>query len=258
MSIQDKSLIVTGAGSGIGAATAIAAATIGALVMLADRDEESIKGVCSEITSRGGVAKFMMTDIAIEAQVERLVLATVDSFGKVDCAFNNAGISAYSHRDGNPHSPLAELTAEAFNHNMSVNALGTFLCMKHELKVMQQFGGGSIVNTSSIAGWLAVPGAADYVASKHAVIGLTKAAALDYAKDNIRVNAVLPGVIKTKMLAAAFEVNPELNDWVIASQPTGSLGAPDDISDAVLWLLSDAAKFVTGVSLPVDGGYSMV
>lgn len=258
MSIAGKSIIVTGASSGIGAATAITAAAAGAKVMLADRDVRGGNKILDHILDEGGEADFQATDIGVESEIEALVDATVARFGGLDGAFNNAGISGYGHQPGHCFTPFANLSSADFMLSMKVNALGTFLCMKYEIQAMLANGGGAIVNNSSNAGWLAIAGAADYMASKHAVIGLTKSAALDYARHNIRVNAVLPGTIRTQMVADSFDNNPELNDWAMTVQPTGQLGQPVDVGEAVIWLLSDKATFVTGISMPVDGGYSMV
>lgn len=259
MPVKDKSIIITGGGSGIGAAAVRLAAQSGALVTIADVDVEGGEAVLAELRADGADAQFIRTDISQEEDVRAMVGAAVSRFGAVHCAFNNAGIPAWSHQPGvGTYSLLADLPLDAFSRGMAINATGTFLCMKYELQAMLETGGGAIVNTASNAGILAIEAAADYVAAKHAVIGLTKAAALDYAKRNIRVNAVLPGVIRTQMMEISFAANPQLVDWATGIQPNGRLGVPDEVASAALWLLSDASSFVTGVSLPVDGGYSMV
>lgn len=256
--LQGKSIVVTGAGSGIGRAAALQAAARGARVTVADRDVAAGQQVADRITAEGGAAQFIEVDIAREDQVRVMVDSAVSAYGSLDGAFNNAGISAYSHRPGNPTTQFADLTAEIVRGSVDVNVMGTFLCMKYEIVQMLLQGGGSIVNTASDAGILATFAAADYVACKHAVIGLTKAAALDYATDRIRVNAVLPGVTRTKMMEESFADNPDLIDWAAGIQPVKRIAEPAEIAEGALWLLSGAASFVTGISLPVDGGYSMV
>ncbi|MGN7712638.1 SDR family oxidoreductase [Agrobacterium radiobacter] len=258
MDIKEKSILITGGGSGIGAATVKLATQLGAKVTIVDRDRAGGEAILAKVLADGGDAQFMAADIADEAQVQNMINKTVDKYGRIDCAFNNAGVAGYSHQPGAETVLLGELPTSAFERNLSINAFGTFLCMKYEIQAMLASGGGSIVNTASIAGILAVEAAADYVASKHAVVGLTKTAALDYAKKNIRVNAVLPGVILTKMMEDSFAKNPALVGWSEGMQPVGRLGKPSEVAEAALWLLSDAASFVTGVSLPIDGGFSMV
>jgi NAD(P)-dependent dehydrogenase (short-subunit alcohol dehydrogenase family) len=257
-SIQSKSILVTGGGSGIGAATVQLAAELGAKVTIVDRDRRGGEAVLANVLEAGGIAQFIETDIADETQVKRMVDKAVETYGRLDGAFNNAGVLGYSHQAGVVGVPFGELPLDAFNRTLTINTVGTFLCLKYEIQAMVASGGGSIVNTSSIAGILAVESIADYVASKHAVIGLTKTAALDYAKKGIRVNAILPGVIMTSMIEESFSKNPEGLKWTESAQPIGRLGKPSEVAEAALWLLSDAASFVTGVSLPVDGGFSMI
>lgn len=256
--MQNKSIIITGGASGIGAATVLLAASKGAKVTIADRDCEAGEALCDQVVALGGTAQFVATDITDEAQVRAMVDAAVSTYGRLDGAFNNAGIPGYSHQPGVETVHFADLPLSAFVRSLTVNAVGTFLCMKYELQAMLVSGGGSIVNTSSIAGILALEAAADYVAAKHAVIGLTKAAALDYARKNIRVNAVLPGVVRTQMMEASFAENPELIEWTSSMQPIGRIGMPVELAEAAVWLMSDAASLVTGISMPVDGGFSMV
>lgn len=256
--MQNKSIIITGGASGIGAATVLLAASKGAHVTIADLDRSAGEALRDQVVAQGGKAQFVATDIADEAQVRAMVDAAVATYGRLDGAFNNAGIPGYSHQPNVETVHFADLPLSAFVRSLTVNAVGTFLCMKYELQAMLVSGGGSIVNTSSIAGILALEAAADYVAAKHAVIGLTKAAALDYARKNIRVNAVLPGVVRTQMMEASFAENPELIEWTSSMQPIGRIGMPVEIAEAAVWLLSDAASLVTGISMPVDGGFSMV
>ena len=252
-----KSLIITGAGSGIGAATARLAGQRGLRVTIADVNEAGGEAVAAEIRASGGDAQFVRTDIAVEADVENLVERAVERYGRLDLAFNNAGINGYSHTGGRSLHLFGDMPVDAFRRATDINVIGTFLCMRAEIRAMLKSGGGAIVNTSSNAGILAILGGADYVATKHAVIGLTKAAALDYAQQNIRVNAVLPGVTRTEVVDALLESDPALREWARTVQPIGRLGTPSEIAEAALWLLSDAASFVTGVSLSADGGYSM-
>lgn len=254
-SLEGKSIIVTGGGSGIGAACARMATQGGALVTLADLDEAAGHAVVARIAAAGGEARFVRCDIGDESAVRSLIDAAVEAFGRLDCAFNNAGLPSFSHT--HVLTKLVEMSNEAMERSVRVNLMGTFWCLKYEIASMLRTGGGSIVNTASNAGVLAIPNAADYIATKHAVIGLTKAAALDYARAGVRVNAVLPGVTRTKMMEESFARNPELNDWAAEVQPNGRVGEPDEIAAAAMWLLSDAASFVTGIAMHVDGGYAM-
>jgi 2,5-dichloro-2,5-cyclohexadiene-1,4-diol dehydrogenase 1 len=257
--LSQKSIIVTGGGSGIGAAAALRLAESGARVTVADLNEQGGRDVVDKIRSSDGEAQFLRTDISSEADVRAMVDAAVQAYGKLDGAFNNAGVPAHSHQGkGKELTFLADMPVEIFRRGVEINVIGTFLCMKYEIAAMKETGGGSIVNTSSGAGILAIAGAADYIAAKHAVIGLTKSAALDYATVPIRVNALIPGVIRTPMMEASFEEHPHLYDWAAEMQPNKRLGKPVEVAEAAVWLLSDAASLVTGISMPVDGGYTMV
>jgi 2,5-dichloro-2,5-cyclohexadiene-1,4-diol dehydrogenase 1 len=254
--LKDKSIIITGGGSGIGAAAAIAAANYGAKVTIAGRDIGRANAVVSQIEKAGGEAQFIQCDISDEAQVERLVQAAITRFGPLHGAFNNGGIPSYSH--SNSPFALADMPVDAFRRTIDINFIGTFLCMKYEIQAMLETGGGAIVNNSALAGILAIETAPDYISAKHAVIGLTKSAALDYAKRNIRVNAVLPGLTRSRMVEQSFAKHPELIAWGESVQPNGRIGEAHEVGEAALWLLSDAASLVTGISMPVDGGYSLV
>jgi len=257
--LNQKSIIVTGGGSGIGAAAVLLMARVGARVTVADINEAGGQDVVGKVVADGGEAQFVRTDISDEGDVEAMIHAAVAAYGRLDGAFNNAGIPAYSHQGkGKSLTCLDTMPVEIFRRGIEINVVGTFLCMKYEIAAMKATGGGSIVNTSSGAGVLAIAGAPDYVAAKHAVIGLTKSAALDYATVPIRVNALIPGVIRTPMMEASFEEHPHLYDWAAEMQPNKRLGKPVEVAEAALWLLSDAASFVTGISMPVDGGYAMV
>ncbi len=219
-----------------------------------DLGEELVKRIRGE----GGEAQFVRTDIADEEQVKAMVGAAMSAYGRLDGASNNAGLPPHSSaRNGT--FPLADLPVATFHLALWVNVIGTFLCMKYEIAAMLTSGGGAIVNTSSANGLVAIPAAADYIASKHAIIGLTKAAALDYATQGIRVNAVLPGVIRTPMLySAGPEGDTGFADAYVAVMPIARLGEPSEVAEATLWLLSDAASLITGASLPVNGGQTMV
>jgi NAD(P)-dependent dehydrogenase (short-subunit alcohol dehydrogenase family) len=241
--------LVTGAGSGMGRDTAHAFAAAGAAVVLADINEDAVRAAADELTAAGHQALGVACDVADEAQVAALVERTVDSFGRLDMAFNNAGIMI-------PPSDAADEPAEGFDRVTEINLRGVWTCMKHELGQMRAQGSGAIVNCSSLGGLVGLPGRASYHASKHGVIGLTKSAALEYAPRGIRINAVCPGTIETPMVAdmvAKGELDvPEAE----ANQPIGRLGRGDEIAAAVLWLCSAGASFVLGVALPVDGGYT--
>ena len=257
--LKGKSIIITGGASGIGESTSLLAAKRGARVTIADLNQVAGEQLVAKIRADGGVAQFIRTNVADELQVKEMVAAAMAAYNRLDGAFNNAGVNGFSHKGTHTKPVLfADVPLDAFCAVMDVNVSGTFLCMKHEIPAMLQSGGGAIVNTSSQAGHLAIPSAPDYIASKHAVIGLTKSAALDYATQKIRVNAVLPGVIRTPMMEASIAANPQIEEWASQVHPIKRLGLPHEIAEAALWLMSDAASLITGVSLSVDGGYSMV
>lgn len=248
MTFQGKVAIVTGGTSGIGRETAHQLARAGAKVVLAGRRPEEGSAVASAITAAGGVAVFVQADVSQESQVEHLVAETLRHFGRLDIAFNNAGIEHAG--------PLTEVSADDYRKVFDINVLGVLLCQKYEIPAMLKTGGGSIINTSSILGHIAMPGAAIYNASKHAVEGITKTAALELAGQGIRVNAVAPGAIATDMIDRfAGEEGAESRQQLAARHPLGRLGQAREIAAAALYLASDAASFTTGISLPVDGGY---
>jgi NAD(P)-dependent dehydrogenase (short-subunit alcohol dehydrogenase family) len=248
MSFQGKVVLVTGGTSGIGRETAIQFAQAGAKVVVAGRRQEEGKAVVDEIKSAGGDAIFVQTDVTKEDQVKQLVDEAVRHFGRLDIAFNNAGIELTG--------PLTEATEEGYRQVFDINVWGVFLSLKYEIPAMLKSGGGAIINTSSIVGQIAMPGAGVYIASKHAVEGITKAAALELASQGIRVNAVAPGAIATDMIDRFAGGEGSENRQFLASQhPLGRLGEAKEIAAAVLYLASDAASFTTGISLPVDGGY---
>lgn len=248
MSFDGKVALVTGGTSGIGRETAIQFAKAGARVVLAGRRKEQGAAVVNEIKSAGGEARFVQTDVTKEDQVKNLVEETVQHFGRLDIAFNNAGIEH--------GGPVTEFTEEDYRKVFDINVLGVFLSQKYEIPAMLKFGGGVIINTSSTLGHIAVPGAAVYNASKHAVEGITKTTALELAEQGIRVNSVAPGAIATDMIDRfAGEDGTEGRQQLASQHPMGRLGEAKEVAAAVLYLASDAASFTTGISLPVDGGY---
>jgi NAD(P)-dependent dehydrogenase (short-subunit alcohol dehydrogenase family) len=241
-----KAALVTGGASGIGRATAIAFAREGAKVCLADLNQPKGEETVRFIKENGGDAIFVLCDVAKAADVAAMVEKTVDTYGRLDCAFNNAGVGIYAS--------TVECTEEQLDLALNVNLKGVWLCVKHEILQMVKRGGGSIVNTSSSAGLLCIQGHFPYTASKFGVIALTKVAALDCARLGIRVNAVCPGPILTPMLEPLIASDPMMRTLLEAGNPMGRIGKPEDIAEAVLWLCSERAAYVTGVALPVDGG----
>lgn len=240
---------VTGAGSGMGLATAWAFARSGAAVVLADVNEQVLATVTAELEAAGHQALRVGCDVSDEDQVASAVQATVDRFGRLDMAFNNAGIQI-------PPSDAADESAEVFDRVNAINLRGVWACMKHELAQMRSQGSGAIVNCSSLGGLVGIPGRASYHATKYGVIGLTTSAALEYAPRGVRINAICPGTFDTPMVAAMI-ASGELDEAAAAAnQPIGRLGRADEIASAVLWLCSPGASFVVGVALPVDGGYT--
>ncbi|KAA1027875.1 SDR family oxidoreductase [Pseudonocardia sp. EV170527-09] len=246
-SLESKVVIVTGALGGIGGATARLLADGGAHVVASDIVDTGCGDLVGELSARGPKATFLTADIAREDQARALVEHAVERFGRLDGAFNNAGIPQHG-------KPLVDLTSDEFSTVLRINALGVFHCLKHQIPAMGD--GGSIVNTSSGLGVLAMPDAADYIASKHAVCGLTRAAAVEAAPAGIRVNAVLPGIVGTPMVEAVYGSldSPELLDGARSLHLLGRLCEPDEVGHAVRWLLSDEASFVTGALIPVEGG----
>lgn len=248
MTFDGKVVLVTGGTSGIGRQTAIEFAAGGAKVVLAGRRLAQGEAVVAEITAAGGEAHFVQTDVTQEDQVKRLVAETVDRYGRLDIAFNNAGIEQTG--------PITEVTPDDYRKVFDINVLGVFLSQKYEIPAMLKTGGGAIINTSSIVGHVAMPGAGVYIASKHAVEGITKATALELAGQRIRVNAVAPGAIATDMIDRfAGKEGAENREQLAGLHPLGRLGEAAEIAAAVLYLASDAASFTTGISLPVDGGF---
>lgn len=245
-SFSGKTVLITGAGSGIGKATAIAFGKMGANVVVADIQESS--DTLQQIEAFGSRAVFVKCDVSKESEVAAMVEQVVNEFGSLDAAFNNAGIEGSS-------GLIQELSEVDFDRVISVNLKGIFFCMKYEIKQMLKQGRGAIVNCSSIAGLVGFPGLSAYVSSKHAVVGLTKTVALENAKNNIRVNAVCPGVINTPMIERFTHSDPVAEAQLTAGEPVGRLGNPEEIASAVVWLCSDGASFTTGQALAVDGGW---
>ena len=249
--LEGKAALVTGGASGIGRATAVAMAKEGARVAVADRTQESAAATVALINAAGGQAVAIGGDVTKESDVTAMVARTVAAFGKIDCAFNNAGISGRAV--GPVGQKTHEMSRESFDGMLAVNLTGVFLCMKHEIaQMLKQGTGGSIVNTSSIAGLVGLPTASHYVAAKHGVVGLTKTAAMEYARDKIRVNCVNPGYIKTPMTDETMKTR---YDELMTKVPMNRLGVPEEIAEAVVWICSDKASFVTGASHIIDGGY---
>lgn len=245
---KNKSALVTGGASGIGRASAIALANEGARVMVVDMSADGCDETCEMIKSNGGEAASHVCDVSDEHAVQGMVDASVAAFGQLDLAFNNAGISGAVAK-------TADYASDDWQRVLAVNLTGVWLCMKYEIPAMLNAGGGAIVNTASVAGLVGMGGSPAYVAAKHGVVGLTKNAALEYAKANIRINAVCPGGVRTGMTEGAEKVNPGLFDWLIKAEPMGRVAAPEEIASAVVWLCSDGASFMTGHALAVDGGF---
>lgn len=250
--LDTRVALVTGGGSGIGRASAVAFAREGAKVVVTDVDVDGGQETIRIIESAGGTAQFVRADVSQATEVAALVEQAVAAYGRLDCALNNAGIQGDIKQ-------TAECSQENWDRIIATNLTGVWLCMKHEIPHMLSQGGGAIVNTASNFGLVGSNGMPAYSASKHGVLGLTKTAALEYAKSGIRVNAVCPGPVQTPLVDKVLAAQPELGDQIIkaieAREPVGRMGQPEEIAEAVVWLCSDAASFVTGTAMSVDGGF---
>ncbi len=250
--VSGKIALVTGSGAGIGRATATRFAAEGAKVVVSDVNETGGAETVELIRKDGGEAIFVKADISSAADVSALIAKTVETYGRLDCACNNAGIEGKI-------APLAEQDEADFDRVLTINAKGVFLCLKAELAQMASNGGGAIVNLASVAGLVGFPGLAPYVASKHAVNGLTKNAALEYGKHGIRVNSICPGGIDTRMLDSLAEQSTDgaqtSAEMMDPMHPIGRIGRPEEVAELIVWLCSPRASFMTGANVPVDGGY---
>ncbi len=246
--LEGKSALVTGGASGIGRAAAIAFAREGARVAVSDVNSQGGEETVRIIEDSGGEALWAPADVSDSSQVQALVRQTVSAYGRLDCAFNNAGITVTRR------TPMVDLTEEEWDRLMGINLKGVWLCLKYEIPEMIRTGGGAIVNTSSTAGLVGSIGLASYVASKHGVAGLSKAAALEHSRDGVRVNAVCPGPIRTPLTEGVMAANEGAEERYTSRAPMGRMGTPEEVAEAVIWLCSDAASFVTGHTMTVDGG----
>ena len=246
--LQDKVALITGAANGIGRATALAFAKAGARLVVSDRDVQAMENLLGMLNAHDSPAHFVIADVSRAADCDAMVEAALSHFGRLDFAVNNAGVS-----EGPPPKLMADYTDELWQRIVGVNLTGVFQCMRSELRAMlaseRPGAGGAIINISSVAGQIAFPGVAGYVASKHGVVGLTKSAAVDYGPRGIRCNAIGPGFVDTAMLP------PESHSWMRSVTPLGRLGSVEEIAQAALWLCSDGASFVNGTYLAVDGGF---
>ena len=249
MSLEGKVALVTGGGSGIGRTTALAFAAAGARVAIGDVSVTGGEETVRLVSEAGGEAVFIRTDVSKGPEVEALVNGTIEHFGRLDCAFNNAGVD-------NLHYPVGELPEEEWDRVIGINLKGMMFCLRYEIPRMLELGGGAIVNSSSVVGLMGSPVSAAYISSKHGVTGLTRSAALDYASKGVRVNAVCPGVIWTPILEAYIDERPNAAAQLATQCPMGRMGRTEEVAAAVVWLCSDEASFITGQTLAIDGGWT--
>jgi NAD(P)-dependent dehydrogenase (short-subunit alcohol dehydrogenase family) len=249
--MNGKVALVTGGGGGIGRATALAFAKYGAKVAVADINTQEGNDTVRLVSEAGGEALFIEVDVSREMSVKEMVATTVAAYGRLDYAHNNAGI------DGEL-APLADQTSDSWNRIISINLSGVFYGMKYEIPVMLEQGGGAIVNTASVAGLKGFGSLAPYVASKHGVVGLTRAAVADYGTSGIRFNALCPGAINTPMVAGIIEAMPEMIDLVVGNTPMARMGEPSEMGEVVAWLCSDEASYVNGQAFAADGGITAI
>lgn len=247
--LDGRVALVTGGASGIGRATGILFAKAGAAVVISDVSEEGGKATVRSIEENGGRSAFVKADVSQPQQVEALINSTIELYGRLDCACNNAGIEGTM-------APTADCSEENWDRVIAINLKGVWLCMKHEIPVMMRQGAGAIVNMASVAGVVGFSDLPAYCASKGGIVQLTRTAALEYARDGIRVNAICPGGIQTPMIERIEAFRENMATSLIALHPIGRLGTPEEIAEAVVWLCSDAASFVTGHMMVVDGGFT--
>ena len=245
---EGKIALVTGGSSGIGRATALVFSREGATVIITDVDSKGGEETVTRIMETGGKSIFLNADVSQAREVESIVSTTVKLYGRLDIAFNNAGVGGHG-------IPTHEYEEDSWDRILNINLKGVWLCMKYEIAQMLRQGGGSIVNTASVAGLVGWRHTSAYVASKHGVIGLTKSAALEYAQQGIRINSVCPGIIRTPIVERVIARDPQRESWMTETEPIGRLGNPTEVAEAVVWLCSNAASFVTGHGMAVDGGW---
>ena len=245
--LEGKIALITGAGSGIGRATALVFAREGATVSCSDIDEESGEATVGLVNEAGGKASFVRADVSIAADVAAMVQAVIERYGRLDVAYNNAGI-------GGLGKPIDQHSLSEFERTMAVNTKGVFLCMKYQIPQMMRQGGGAIVNTSSMVGLVGMAGISAYAASKHAVVGLTKSAALEYGSRGVRINCICPGIIRTPINQKFWDEFPEAEQEWLSIEPIGRYGEPEEVAEVVAWMASDEASFMHGHALTVDGG----
>ena len=246
--LEGKVALVTGGSSGIGRSSALAFISEGAKVVIADIDIEGGKETMNLIQEAGGESMFVEVDVSHKSEVEEMVRQAIETYGRLDCAFNNAGV-------GPVYCTTADYIEEDWDRIISINLKGVWLCMKYEIPQILKQGKGAIVNMASAVGLVGIENRPAYTASKHGVVGLTKVAALDYATAGIRINAVCPGYIRTPMNERMWLINPEAENIAIARHPIGRVGTPEEVAEAVVWLCSDKASFITGHTLVIDGGW---